>query len=221
MTGPPGGGSGGVDARQRRFAWPPVLLLALCLGLAGVAVFLWLGRWVASGAAAPVQANVIVALGGDYDHRTTQAAQLYRAGYAPFVMLTAVEVAPPQARTDHPETHPETHPDWRVNVLSGAGVPAENLVLDSTATTSFEEATATLALMQARGWLTALVVSEPPHMRRLDWVWGKVFAGSGKRYILVATEPPWWDADRWWLNHDSRQFVLNELSKLAYYFIKY
>ena len=213
MTGPPVGGGGGADARQRRFAWSLVVLLALCLVLAGVAAFLWLGRWVASGAAAPVQANVIVALGGDYDNRTTQAALLYRAGYAPFVMLTAVEIAPPQARTDHPE--------WRVTLLSNAGVPAENLVLDSTATTSFEEATATLALMQARGWQTALVVSEPPHMRRLDWVWGKVFVGSGKRYILVASEPPWWDADRWWQNEDSRQFVLNELIKLAYYFIKY
>lgn len=213
MTGPPVGGGGGADARQRRFAWSLVVLLALCLVLAGVAAFLWLGRWVASGAAAPVQANVIVALGGDYDNRTTQAALLYRAGYAPFVMLTAVEIAPPQARTDSPE--------WRVTLLSNAGVPAENLVLDSTATSSFEEATATLALMQARGWQTALVVSEPPHMRRLDWVWGKVFAGSGKRYILVATEPPWWDADRWWQNEDSRQFVLNELIKLAYYFIKY
>ena len=211
MTAPPVGGGGGAGARKRRFAWPLVLLLALCLGLAGVAAFLWLGRWVASGAAAPVQANVIVALGGDYDNRTTQAALLYRAGYAPFVMLTAVEIAPPQARTDHPE--------WRVTRLSNAGVPAENLVLDSTATSSFEEATATLALMQARGWQTALVVSEPPHMRRLDWVWGKVFAGSGKRYILVATEPPWWDADFWWQNDDSRQFVLNELIKLAYYFI--
>ena len=213
MTGPPVGGAGGAGARKRRFAWPLVLLLALCLVLAGVAAFLWLGRWVASGAAAPVQANVIVALGGDYDNRTTQAALLYRAGYAPFVMLTAVEIAPPQARTDHPE--------WRVTLLSNAGVPADKLVLDSTATNSFEEATATLALMQARGWQTALVVSEPPHMRRLDWVWGKVFAGSGKRYILVATEPPWWDADRWWQNEDSRQFVLNELIKLAYYFIKY
>ena len=213
MTGPPVGGGGGADARQRRFAWPLGLLLALCLVLAGVAAFLWLGRWVASGAARPVQANVIVALGGDYDNRTTQAALLYRAGYAPFVMLTAVEIAPPQARTDHPE--------WRVTLLSNAGVPADKLVLDSTATSSFEEATATLALMQARGWQTALVVSEPPHMRRLDWVWGKVFAGSGKRYILVATEPPWWDADRWWQNEDSRQFVLNELIKLAYYFIKY
>ena len=213
MTGPPVGGGGSADARQRRFAWPLGLLLALCLVLAGVAAFLWLGRWVASGAAAPVQANVIVALGGDYDNRTTQAALLYRAGYAPFVMLTAVEIAPPQARTDHPE--------WRVTLLSNAGVPADKLVLDSTATSSFEEATATLALMQARGWQTALVVSEPPHMRRLDWVWGKVFAGSGKRYILVATEPPWWDADRWWQNEDSRQFVLNELIKLAYYFIKY
>ena len=131
MTGPPVGGAGGAEARQRRFAWSLVLPLALCIVLAGLAVFLWLGRWVASGAAAPVQANVIVALGGDYDNRTTQAALLYRAGYAPFVMLTAVEIAPPQARTDPPE--------WRVTLLSSAGVPADKLVLDSTASSSYEE----------------------------------------------------------------------------------
>ena len=76
-------------------------------------------------------------------------------------------------------------------------------------------------LLQAFGWKKALVVSDPPHMRRLDWVWGKVFAGSGKSYALVASKPAWWDAERWWASEKSAQFVLTELIKMGYYVWKY
>lgn len=66
-----------------------------------------------------------------------------------------------------------------------------------------------------------LKVSDPPHMRRLDWVWGKVFAGSGKSYVLVASEPAWWDAVHWWRSEKAGQFVLTELIKMGYYVVKY
>lgn len=65
------------------------------------------------------------------------------------------------------------------------------------------------------------MVSDPPHMRRLDWVWGKVFAGSGKSYVLIASEPAWWDAEHWWASEKSAQFVLTELIKMVYYVWKY
>lgn len=58
-------------------------------------------------------------------------------------------------------------------------------------------------------------------MRRLDWAWGRVFAGSGKSYVLVASEPAWWDAEHWWASEKAAQFVLTELIKMAYYLVKY
>ena len=68
------------------------LLALLGLALAGGIAFLSLGRWVSTGAAAPVSADVIVALGGDDGGRVSQSGLLHRAGYAPFLMLTAAVV---------------------------------------------------------------------------------------------------------------------------------
>jgi len=66
-----------------------------------------------------------------------------------------------------------------------------------------------------------LVVSDPPHMRRLSWIWGKVFEGSGKEFTLVACEMEGWDAARWWRISSHAQFVFSEYFKLAYYLYEY
>lgn len=201
-----------MSYRGRR--WLFVWMLVAVLLLAGVAAaFRALGGLVAAGAAAPERADVIVALGGDDGHRIRKAASLFAAGYAPTVLITGLEGAPEAERRGYLE--------WRAQVLARRGIPPERVVFEATAKNSFEEAAATLALMRSRGWQTALVVSDPPHMRRLDWVWGRVFAGSSKTYRLVASEPAWWDAAHWWRNEKSGQFVITELIKMAYYVARY
>lgn len=198
-------------SRRRAFVVGAILVAALLAVAAGV--FVNLGRWVAAGGAAPVRGDVIVVLGGDEGYRVSKVAQLFAAGHAPTVLVTGLEFSPDRERG--------YYLNWRVQVLADAGVPPERLLVEKTATNSFQEAAATLALMRARGWQTALVVSDPPHMRRLDWVWGRAFAGSGKTYVLVASEPAWWDAEHWWRNEKAGQFVLTEVIKIGYYLAKY
>lgn len=71
--------------------------------------------------------------------------------------------------------------------------------------------------MQSMKLDRVLVVSDPPHMRRLSWVWGRVFAGSGKEFVLVASEMEGWDAGHWWRTSQTAQFVFSEYIKIAYY----
>ena len=66
-----------------------------------------------------------------------------------------------------------------------------------------------------------LVVSDPPHMRRLSWVWRKVFEGSGKDFTLVAADSVNWNAEFWWRTSPNAQFVFSEYIKLAYYLYQY
>ena len=91
------------------------------------------------------------------------------------------------------------------------------LVSDTYSTNSWEEAVNTLRLMRERNWERVLVVSDPPHLRGLDWAWGKVFEGSGKEYRLIAAPLEGWDPERWWQNDASARFVVSEVKKLAYY----
>jgi uncharacterized SAM-binding protein YcdF (DUF218 family) len=204
-------GTSHAGVRRRALVIGSVLVAALIVLV--LAAFINLGRWVAAGAAVPEPGDVIVALGGDDGHRIKRAAELFAAGFAPTVLITGLEGAPNAER--------QVYLDWRAKVLAGKGVPPDRVVFELTAKNSFEEAVASLELMRARGWQKALVISDAPHMRRLDWVWDRVFSGSGKTYRLVSSEAVWWDADRWWRSERSGQFVLSEVIKLGYYLVKY
>jgi uncharacterized SAM-binding protein YcdF (DUF218 family) len=75
--------------------------------------------------------------------------------------------------------------------------------------------------MDKHGWKSALVVSDPPHMLRLHKTWKKAFTGSGKRFILVDTEPSWWNPFLWWRDKISYRFVISEIQKNIYYLVAY
>lgn len=171
------------------------------------------GEYLSSPAASPQRADVILALGGDNGDRIALAVKLYKQGLAPRIMLTGME-----------GSYKETRPDylsWRVLYLYSQNVPKEAIILESAAGNSWEEAVNTLGLLRQHEWKRVLVVSDPPHMRRLDWSWGRVFRESGKEYVLVSTAPPWWDAAHWWRHEQAMPFVLMEYIKLAYYILKH
>ena len=120
------------------------------------------------------------------------------------------------ARVKDANTRPHSS-DWLIRFLCEHGVPDNMLVFDAISTNSWEEAVNTLRLMRDRNWTRVLVVSDPPHLRRLAWAWGKVFEGSGKEYRLIAAPLESWDPGRWWQNYTSARFVVMEVNKLAYY----
>lgn len=174
----------------------------------------WLGAgyFLEAPAEAPVKADLLVALGGDNGARADKVLELYRNGLAPQVLLTG------------PESHSRTRSaylNFRARYLIEAGVPAAAILFDRGSANSWEEAVSTLKLMQALKLNRVLVVSDPPHMRRLGWVWAKSFAGSGKEYTLVAADMDEWDAAHWWRTSASAQFVFGEYIKLAYYLVQY
>ena len=187
-------------------AFAALVMLVLCAAWAWQAA-----RWLERPAGEPVAADLLVALGGDVGDRGLSALDLYRQGRAPRILLTAMEGSPPQARG--------VYLHWREQLLVDEGVPRSALMFDAESKSSWDEAKNTLALMRKHGWRRVMVVSDPYHMRRLDWTWGKVFAGSGLEYRLVASVPAWWKPDRWWLDEASGAAVIMEHIKLAYYLL--
>ncbi len=145
--------------------------------------------------------------------RSDQVLGLYRMGFAGKVLVTG--------RDDMHSKTRATYLNWRARFLIDEGIPEQAILYDRRSNNSWEEAVNTLQLMKTMKLERVLVVSDPPHMRRLSWTWGKVFAGSGKSFTLVASDLEYWDAGHWWRNSSSAQFVFGEYIKLGYYLIQY
>jgi uncharacterized SAM-binding protein YcdF (DUF218 family) len=176
--------------------------------LIGVA-FINLGTFLAAPASSPVPADLIVSLGGDGGYRVLEVARLFRAHWAGKILLTGLEDSPPEIRAPYLE--------WRAMALQKGGVPVSALLFDWDSENSGDEAVNTRRLMEQRGWKRVLVVSDPPHMRRLNWAWHHAFAGSSLEFVLVAAPNPKWHADGWWRDEASAKYVFQETVKLGYY----
>jgi uncharacterized SAM-binding protein YcdF (DUF218 family) len=184
-------------------------LLSVCA--AAVALFFSLGLLVSLYAGNPEKTDVIIVLGGDNGLRVRKGAELYNAGYAANVILTGIDE----------RFYQPTHPNWRERRMNELGVPKKAIKVDTQSTTTWEEAENTADTMEKKGWKSAIVVSDPPHMLRLHQTWNKAFEGSTKKFILVSTQPDWWNPLLWWKNKKSYQFVINEIKKNLYYAVMY
>ena len=113
------------------------------------------------------RADAIIVLGSAVDPggraspslnaRIQRAIELYRAGYAPRLILCGgVGYNPPS----------EAEVMRRISV--SAGVPAEAIVLEDRSRSTEQSLANAKAIMDARGWRTALIVSAPYHLLRAE-----------------------------------------------------
>jgi hypothetical protein len=185
---------------------PTTIILFLCF----VLLFPFLLQLPAS---APSKADAIVILGGGKGDRVKKSLDLYREGYARNIVLTGIKLS-------HAKSH-QGMTDSRAEFLIKHQVRLEEISYLIPSENSWEEAQSTQRMMQQRGWKDVIVVSDPPHMLRLSYSWGKAFRGYPKHFTLVATEPAWWSPLTWWDNKTSAIFVLSEFLKLSYYAVSY
>lgn len=87
--------------------------------------------------------------------RARHAAALYRRDLAGHIITTGGLTGPPPSEAGA-----------LAAVLQGEGVPPEAIVLEERARDTMQNVRYSRALMQARGWRTAILVTEPHHIRR-------------------------------------------------------
>lgn len=207
----PGRNASRVRAPGRRLLRWSVATLAV----AGAFAFFFVNaaRFLEGPAMPAMPADFQVVLGGDAGDRVLTAVRHYSGGLAPYVLLAGLETSPVETRPYYMH--------WRSRTLIENGVPPERILFDTDSTSSWEEAVNTLKLMQNRGWRHVVVVSDPYHMRRLAWIWDRVFRDSGLRYTLVASTPSYWKPEEWWKSERAGAMVIMEYIKMAYYLAKY
>ncbi|MGE5471030.1 MAG: YdcF family protein [Bacteroidota bacterium] len=183
--------------RVRRALFPWLCFLSVFASIAYAA----LGALLSYSAELPHGADVIVVLGGGSGARYAMGVELLSDGYSGHLVLINPTIS-------------ERHDVASIFHRSEVGV-------DDLPRNSWQEAKAVRAWMEAYGWRSVLVVSDPPHMLRLRYTWSSVFRGSDLKYSLVATSPDWWSPWRWWDNPKSAHFVTEEVIKMLYYIVAY
>lgn len=184
-----------------------VLILLFSVSTLTALFFFSLGVLVSQFAGTPEKSDVIIVLGGDNGLRIHKGAELFHAGYATHIILTGID-----ERFYHPN-----HPNWRERRMMELGVPKNAIKVDAKSKTTWEEALNTSNTMEKKGWKSALIVSDPPHLLRLQQTWSRAFDGSSKKFILIQTSPAWWHRILWWQNKKSYQFVISEIKKNLFY----
>jgi uncharacterized SAM-binding protein YcdF (DUF218 family) len=167
---------------RSRVAWA-VLALAAVYVLAFQTNLVW---WLAEplkAAAPPQRVDAIVVFaggvgesgkaGGGAQERLKKAVDLYREGWAPYLVLSSGYV--------YSFREAETMRALAID----QGVPAANIALEQRATNTYENVKFVEDILRDHKWQSILLVSSPYHMRRALGVWRKVAPE-----IAVAPAPP-------------------------------
>ena len=174
-------------------------VLAFLLMLAGAGVVVLAGALAIPGwltrSDAPEAAIAIVVLGGD-PTRGLEAAELYRAGYAKRVFITAPIRARWEQRLDKLGIFSPRQEDLTRAVLTAGGVPDSAIEL----------------LGGAPG--TVLVVTSPFHVARSRLIVGAELPRERVRVIGSRFEP---FPERWWSDQEAARDVVLETVKIAFF----
>lgn len=185
---------------RRRIAWTLLFAFLLLPEIALLGYFS-AGAVLSSPASLPHRADVVVVLGGGDGARYERGRDLVLAGYADRLIVFVPSAAERQ--------------DARVRV------PTAEFWDDVKPRNSWGEAQAVRGWMKAKGWKSALVVTDPPHLLRAQYAWGSNFRGADIDFTLVPSAPAWWSAWQWWDSRESTHFVENEVLKMGYYLVRY
>ena len=173
--------------------------------------FLHIGAYLSAPSSEPFKSDLIVVLGGGTSDRLMVGIDLYKSGFANKILLTGF--------VGLNESVIPTYAKWRSQFLIDSGVPEESIIPDGSARTSYEEAKFIEMFMMKHGTKNILIVTDPPHLRRLSYIYSNVFPdNSGYKIGFVPTKPMWWNPNCWWSNSYSAEFVILEVIKSFYLF---
>ena len=192
------------------------LLKVLVLLLLAWVILAWVAARALMVNAEIGSADALVVLSGSssYVERTQRAAELYRQGRAPVVLLT----------NDHTRggwsSALQTNPffvDRAIDELTKQGVPAERIrIVPGVAASTQSEAVIVKDYAASQGLRSILIITSAYHSRRALRTFRKTFEGTG---VVIGLEPsssasP---AAFWWLRPSGWRDVAGEYVKLIYY----
>ena len=145
-------------------------------------------------------ADALVVLSGNPETRVWHAVQLYRAGYAPCIVLTDTRLPNPAVQRLIPSE------EEQARAVLAATVPDAPVLLAAScgtgAVSTYDEAYDLRRLCRQRGWRRIIIVTDRHHTRRARYAFRKVLRSIDVQVEAAGApndifdETCWWRSDR-------------------------
>ena len=166
-------------------------------------------------------ADAIVVLAGGLD-RLIEAADLFRTGYAPVIVLTRQPVSPVVEELQSRGVDVNGGLETRLGYLDALGVPSSaTTVLQGIVESTHEEAEAVAVWAKHRDVAKIMIVTTGFHTARARLAFSKSFRGQSAALLFRASRTSAFDPGAWWHDRHGVRTVLVELQKQFYYRFMY
>jgi uncharacterized SAM-binding protein YcdF (DUF218 family) len=165
----------------------------------------------------PVKSDAIVVLAGGDPARPFEAVQLYKAGFAPWVVVTTER--PPRVYEELKKDGIFLNQNYEnyLKVIEGYGVPADHFIrVESYVNDTLDEMQAIKKFAQSRGWKSLLIVTSNFHTRRAKMV-SRYVMEPDIRVTMVAASKDSFDPSTWFESQASTRTFVIEVEKLVTY----
>jgi uncharacterized SAM-binding protein YcdF (DUF218 family) len=182
--------------------------LLVLLALAGVIAFRGIGRWLVVEDSLD-RSDAIVVLSGGLPYRAMEAAKIFHQGIAPQVWLTQpANTSDVLSKMSIPF---EGEEGYSRSVLIYEGVPDSDIrILTPVIVNTEDEERTIIAEMQATHASRVILVTSPPHTRRVRTLWRHLAPAGLTLFVRGASEDEY-DADHWWRTTRDALSVMREI----------
>lgn len=194
---------------------------ALVVVVQRVAILTWMGSLMVAEDQLMTADAIVVLAGGDFD-REIEAAELFRGGYAPHVVMTLEPEGPRLAYLAERGIHLPTAEERRLQILAALGVPRDSvIVLKGTVTSTFDEARTVGAWGAQVGVRRLIIVSSPFHTARAKFIFERYIGHPDITLIMRTSKVHEFKPESWWTKRAMLREGIFELQKLVAYRLWY
>ena len=199
-------------ARATAFAALLTLLLAAL-------AFPQLGRWLV--VEDPLtKADAIYVLSGTRYERPLEAVDLYKAGWAPRILLSTGVSDWGEVELRERGFKIPSEADLEIDVMGRLGVPATAIDSLGAQDSTKDEAESLFRVATERRWSRVIVVTSKQHTRRARMEMNRKVAGTGVAIIMRASRYDRSNVDQWWQSRGTVRFTLFETQRLLAYWLR-
>ncbi len=157
----------------------------------------------------PHHADAIIVLSGDtepYFLRTKKAIELYKQGYAPYIIFTGYGAGGDNA-------------EFLSKIALHFHIPKRAIIIEPNARTTYENFFFSKPIVLKRGFKSIMIVTSPYHQLRAYLVAKKLFKGTGVRIYNFASHKPYGTEGSIKNRIREARFVMMEYFKLLGYYL--